>query len=306
MAPTDVKPTKSHSSLYRAAPEANARLLISDLSQDEKAVSAPIFETESERSDDRRLRRLSPSKARRLLSGHASSSQSQPDTASETRIQSPHASQRSKSSRSSDSSTRQLRAHSKIPDQQLTEAYFQLQLQQYINQHYRDDPFAVADLRSDATLSSLAQRIVRIRLQHRRSSRSGSGDRSHDVSVDTTEQQPEKVRRLFDWAMRKMMRDGYITLADSNDSKSGRASRNSDPNAPDLYHLATPEYLLRPLKKLLGNAVFASSHDSALPDVDALTARLRILDDRFRFVDRSLVQDSLALYHTRFAPIVID
>ncbi len=57
VAPTDVKPTKSHSSLYRAAPEANARLLISDLSQDEKAVSAPIFETESERSDDGRLRR---------------------------------------------------------------------------------------------------------------------------------------------------------------------------------------------------------------------------------------------------------
>lgn len=304
MAPTDVKPTKSHSSLYRAAPEANARLLISDLSQDEKAVSAPIFETEPERSDDGRRRRLSPGKARRMLSGHASSSQLQPDTVSETCIQSPHASQRSKSSRSSESSTRQLRAHSKIPDQQLTEAFFQLQLQQYISQHYRDSPFAVADLRSDATLSSLAQRIVRIRLQQRRSSR--SGDRLHDVSVDTTEQQPEKVRRLFDWAMRKMMQDGYITLADSNDSKPGRASRNSDASAADLYHLATPEYLLRPLNKLLGNTVFASSHDSVLPDVDALTARLRILDDRFRFVDRSLVQDSLALYHTRFAPIVID
>ena len=41
-------------------------------------------------------------------------------------------------------------------------------------------------------------------------------------------------------------------------------------------------------------------------DIDHLTARLRMLDDRFRFVNRSIVRDSLALHYSRCTPIVID
>uniref|UniRef100_V5EY47 CST complex subunit STN1 n=1 Tax=Kalmanozyma brasiliensis (strain GHG001) TaxID=1365824 RepID=V5EY47_KALBG len=288
---------------HRTAANVPARQLISDLSQDGKAVSAPAIEFEPEQ-DDFAKRRLSPDKARRLLLGHASSSQSQSDSAPAQQIPSSPSSEHSRLSHTSESGSRQLRTHGKIPDRQLTEAYFQLQLQQHISQQYRSQAFTISDLQSDADLSALARRLVRIRLQHRHTSR--SGDSSNGVSLGTTEQQAEKVRRLFEWAVRKMMQDGFIALADIGDPGDRRASKKGVASTADSYRLVTPEYLLRPLQKLLGTTLFVSPQDAASQDVDALATRLRILDDRFRFVDRSLVQDSLALYFTRYAPIVID
>lgn len=303
LAPGNAVPSDHRPALHRSAPKVPARQLISDLSQDGKAVSAPAIEPGAEQHDFVK-RRLSPDKARRLLLGHASSSQSQPDSASAKQTPSSPSSEHSRLSHTSESGSRQLRSHGKIPDRELTEAYFQLQLQQYISQQYRSQTFTISDLQSDADLSALAQRLVRIRLQHRHTSR--TGDHSNAVSLGTTEQQGEKTRRLFEWAVRKMMQDGFIALAETANLEDRRASRRGVASTADSYHLVTPEYLLRPLQKLLGNAVFAFPHDAALHDVEALATRLRILDDRFRFVDRSLVQDSLALYFTRYAPIVID
>ncbi|CDS00569.1 hypothetical protein, partial [Sporisorium scitamineum] len=208
---------------------------------------------------------------------------------------------RSSRARASDSGTRQLRAHAKIADRHLTESYFQLQLQQHISQHYRCHPFALSDLRSDSALSSLAQRLVSIRLRLRLASH--PADTSRIASLNTAEQHPKKIRRLFEWAIRKMMQDGFITLAERDDSSLLRANRGADPSSTDAYRLVTPEYLLRPLRKLLGTNGFASPNNAASHDTEELTARLRILDDRFRNIDRSLVQESLALYYARRAPL---
>lgn len=289
---------------HRTVPKGSARLLVSDLSPNENAAAVPMSRADSHRQDLKERLRLSRDEARRLISGAAPFSTPSPSPASASFLCSPQNSEHSRSSRASETSTRQLRAHAKIADRHLTEAYFQLQLQQHISQHYRSHPFSLSDLRSDTTLSSLAQRLVSIRLQCRLASR--SADTSRTASFDTSEQHSEKVRRLFEWAIRKMMQDGFITLAETDDSRLLKPNQTTDASSTDVYRLVTPEYLLAPLNKLIGNSGSASPCNAAAHDAEELTVRLRVLDDRFRNIHSSLVQDSLALYHARRAPIVID
>lgn len=287
---------------HRTVRQTTARLLVSDLSPNGNAVSAPTMQVNTGSKKCPERPRLPEEAARRLLSGNTLVS-SPPSTASSA-FPLPRANEPSRSSRSSESSARELRAPAKIADRKLTESYFQLQVQQHISRHHRSQPFALSDLQSDPTLSTLAQRLVRIRLQHRLASHSVASSRS--VSLDTTEQQLDKVCRLFEWAIRKMMHDGFITLADIDNSQQSISSRKGDRGSSEKYRLVTPEFLLRPLQTLLGNKVITSPHDAVSQDVDDLTTRLRILDDRFRNVDRCLVQDSLILYRARCTPIVID
>lgn len=288
-------PLKTHTS-------SSARRLISDLSQIEQDVPALVAEADDDESQktDVRRQRLSRDEARRLLSrdGPFSPSSAEVETISPAR--SLNASYHSCSSLPS---TRKLRSHDKIADHKLTEAYFQLQLQQHISLHHRSGPFFLSDLSSDANLASLADRLVRLHLQLRQSSR-----RTGTVKTGTSEQHAEKVKRLFEWAIRKMMRDGFITLSDLDQiGTSGRADAGvrSDTTA-ESYRLVTPEYLLPPLRNLLGGSMQATPLQQTAYDIDDLTTRLHILDDRFRFVSRSLVQDSLDMYNTRYAPIVIE
>ncbi|GAC96392.1 hypothetical protein PHSY_003972 [Pseudozyma hubeiensis SY62] len=280
------------------------RVLRSDVSPDANSVTAPAMHDDAEPKMDRSHRRRLPEElARKLLSG-GTAYPSPPESSSMSSPSLPRSSEPSILSRSSESNPRQLRAPTKVPDRNLTESYFQLQIQQHISQHYRSQPFSVSDLRSDSVLSTLAQRLVRIRLQHRLASRSNGA--MHSINSGTSEQQLDKIHRLFEWAVRKMMQDGFVTLADANCSERSGTFRHSNDGSCETYRLVTPEYLLRPLQTLLGNKTFMSPDDAAIQDVEQLATRLRILDDRFRNVDRCLVQDSLALYRARCTPIVID
>lgn len=291
-----------HKTRYGKMPRDRVRLLVSDPSQNDKAVASPMIPTNRENQDSTDRQRLQRDEARRLISGDAPFSM--PSSSSAPFSISSRTREHTRSSRASDASTRQLRAHAKIADRHLTESYFQLQLQQHISQHFQCQPFTLSDLRLDSALSSLAQRLVIIRLQRRLASR--SADASCSTSLNTTEQHPEKIRRLFEWAIRKMMQDGFVTLAEIDDSKALKAARKKDTTSTDVYRLVTPEYLLHPLKKLLGNSVSTLPCNAASHNAEELAARLRILDDRFRNITCSLVQDSLALYYARRAPIVID
>ncbi|KAJ9478321.1 hypothetical protein PHBOTO_001907 [Pseudozyma hubeiensis] len=281
-----------------------SRVLRSDVSPDGKSVTAPAMHDDAEPKMDHSDRRRLPGElARKLLSG-GTAFPSPPETSSMSSPSLPRSKEPSSLSRLSESNPRQLRAPTKVPDRNLTESYFQLQIQQHVSQHYSSQPFSVSDLRFDSVLSALAQRLVRIRLQHRLASRSDVA--RHGMTLGTGEQQLDKVHRLFEWAVRKMMQDGFVTLADANCSERSRTSRNSNDGSCEMYRLVTPEFLLRPLQTLLGNKTLTSPNDAAVQDVDQLATRLRILDDRFRNVDRCLIQDSLALYRARCTPIVID
>lgn len=281
-----------------------SRVLRSDVSLDGESVAARAVHDDAEpKMDHSDRRRLPEELARRLLSG-GTAFPSPPESSSMSSPSLPRSREPSSLSRSSESNPRQLRAPTKVPDCNLTESYFQLQIQQHVSQHYSSQPFSVSDLRSDSVLSTLAQRLVRIRLQHRLAARSDVA--MHGITLGTGEQQLDKVHRLFEWAVRKMMQDGFVTLADANCSERSRTSRNSNDGSREMYRLVTPEFLLRPLQTLLGNKTLTSLDDAAVQDVDQLATRLRILDDRFRNVDRCLIQDSLALYLARCYPIVID
>lgn len=295
-------PMAKQTTSHRAGRKTPARLILSDLSPNEKAASAPWILADPGQQSYAGRQRLSEETARRLLSGDTLLSSRSTHPASVPCPPREH--ERTQSSRSSKSIIRPLRAPAKISDQKLTESYFQLQVQQHISLHYHSQSFALSDLQIDKTLSTLAQRLVRIRLQHRLSARPAGS--SPDISLISTEQQQDKIHRLFEWAIRKMMQDGFITLADEDHSKQPRASHENDTDSSETYRLVTAEYLLRPLSLLLGNRLLVSPHDIAVQDVDDLLARLRILDDRFRNVDRCLFQDSLALYRVRCTPIVID
>ncbi|SJX61672.1 uncharacterized protein SRS1_12656 [Sporisorium reilianum f. sp. reilianum] len=286
LGPETKEPSAKHSTRPRIMPKDSARLLVSQLSPNDNAVAAPMIQADSDHQIPTERQRLSRDEARRLISGSAPFSTP---------------------SLLSASLSCSLRTGEHTQSSRATESYFQLQLQQHISQHYRCHAFALSDLCTDSDLSSLAQRLVSIRLQRRQASRSADTSHTRTASLDTAEQQPEKVRRLFEWAIRKMMHDGFIILAESDDSRLLTATRKTDPGSTDVYRLVTPEYLLHPLNKLLGNSHgFASPRDPASHDPDELAARLRILDDRFRNISSSLVQDSLALYYARRAPIVID
>ncbi|KAJ1028709.1 hypothetical protein NDA16_001875 [Ustilago loliicola] len=212
-------------------------------------------------------------------------------------------------SRSSQPNPRKLRTHDKIADHKLTESYFQLQLQQHISLRHHSEPFTLLDLSTDSNLGSLAGRLVRLRLQLRKGSRSVEESRrisSDKISKDTSEQHADKVKRLFECAIRKMMRDGFITLSESDQSGFSASATTGLSDHVESFHLVTPEYLLQPLRNLLGRNIKSTPLEAPACDIDDLTTRLRILDDRFRFVNRSLVQDSLDIYNARYAPIVID
>ena len=287
--------------LKKAATKVSARQLLSGLSQDENAMPAPLIQLDVGQQDSAERQRLSRDEARRLLSDDASFLPPPAKPVSKSLVDSPR---RSEDSRSAQASPRQLRSHDKISDRRLTESYFQLQLQQHITLHHCSGSFAISDLWSDANLSSLARRLVRIRLQSRLASR--SADTSRRLARDTSEQHTEKARRLFESATRKMMQDGFVTLAEVDQLKHFHAPTSSMARSADRYCLVTPEYLLRPLRKMLGNEASASPQNVGPDDIDHLTARLRMLDDRFRFVNRSIVRDSLALHYSRCTPIVID
>ncbi|SPO23062.1 uncharacterized protein UTRI_01740 [Ustilago trichophora] len=309
--PFDWKRLSSAKAAAKQVPESqtsssrlSARRILSDSSQDAKAVSAPMSNVDVSKQEVAKRQRLSRDEARRLLSSDVPVSWSSAHSTSMSHGDSPRGSERSRSSRSS---ARQLRAHDKISDHKLTESYFQLQLQQYISQRYPFQSFAISDLWSDAPLLSLARRLVHVRLQHRLASRYADSSRRITKDKDTSEQHAEKARRLFEWAIRKMMQDGFVTLAKAEQSELLRSSKKDIESSADRYCLVTPEYLLKPLRTLLGSSKAVESPQNAAPDdVDDIIARLRIYDDRFRYINRSLVQDSLALYYARCATIVID
>lgn len=283
----------------------SARCLLSDCSQDERAISASAMDFVAEEKGSAEMQRISRDEARKLLSGDAPFLFAISRATDVSQAEAPQSSERS---RSSQVTSRQLRAHDKISDRKLTESYFQLQLQQHITLRCRCNPFSISDLWSDKDLSSLARRLVRIRLQHRSASRSAG--HSRQLAKGTSEQHAEKSKRLFEWAVRKMMHDGFIALAETTpsltlDAPAPGTHEEAEVGA-DRYCLVTAEYLLKPLRLLLGSNVAASAHSAGSEDIDDLTARLRILDDRFRFVDRSMVQESLALLSAHRAPIVID
>ena len=265
----------------------------------DKAKSAPAVDIDETQPDFKGRERLSRDEARRLLSGEHSllpRSLSQPMAVSQTK--STRISERAHPSRAS---TRQLRTHDKIADRKVSESYFQLQLQQHISLQYRHRAFQISDLSADASIFSLALRLVRLRLQRRQISQ--SADISHRIIKDSSEQEAQKVRRLFEWAVRKMMQDGFITLGEADHPKPLSDLPKRSPGCVEWYRLVTPEYLLKPLRMLLGSRSCSSSESD---DIDVLTARLRCLDDRFRFVNRTLVQDSLALCRANREPIVIE
>ncbi|SNX83311.1 uncharacterized protein MEPE_02018 [Melanopsichium pennsylvanicum] len=276
----------------------SARPLVSRASPNDKAVPVPSINVLSERQGYADRHRLSANEARELLSNDQTWL-----PVELSKMPRPSSSRVNEQSRSTQIRTRQLRAHDKIADHKLTENYFQLQLQQHISFRFHCEPFTSSDLWSDAGLVRLARRLVSVRLQHRMASRSANKPRCD--TKDDFEHPSEKVRRLFEWAIRKMVQDGFITLSDA-DRPRQPFSRDSALSDADWYCLITPEYLLKPMRKVLGSKTTASTHGAALHDVDDLTARLRNLDDRFRFVNCSLVQDSLALYTAHRDPIEID
>ncbi|SPO24767.1 uncharacterized protein UTRI_01740_B [Ustilago trichophora] len=297
---------KQESGLQPSSLRLSARRLLSDSSQDEKAMSAPMVNPDVGKQEVTDRQRLSRDEARRLLSSDVPAPWSSAQSTSMPHGNSPQGSERS---RSSQANARQLRTHDKISDHKLTESYFQLQLQQHISHCYPLQSFAISDLWSDTALFSLARRLVRVRLQHRLASRYADSSRRIPKDKDTSEQHAEKARRLFEWAIRKMMQDGFVTLAEADQSESEfpKSSETDVASSADRYCLVTPEYLLKPLHKLLGSSkAVVSPQNAASNDVDDLIARLRIFDDRFRYINRSLVQDSLSLYYARCTPIVID
>lgn len=289
-------------SFTRISLETSARSLVTGAPTDDKAEPAPLSGNDEEQQSLQNMHRLSRDEARSLLSSDGPT----PSPSSESSL-SLHQSKcpaSSGTSLRSKAATRQLRAHDKIADCKLTESYFQLQLQQHISLRYQDHAFTLPDLISDAGLSSLARRLVRLRLQLRASSR--TVDKARRISSSGSEHQAEKVRRLFEWAMRKMMQDGFVTLADSDQPKHLSLSETNTSDSTEQYRLVTPEYLLDPVRRVLGSRLLQSPQIDSPDHIDHLTARLRLLDDRFRFLNRSIVSDTLTLCRERYAPIVID
>lgn len=257
---------------------------------------------EEQESLPARQQRLSRDEARKLL---CSSSPSSPPS-----MQQSITKQRSESPRKSEfphptpSRARQLRSHDKIADRDLTESYFRLQLQQHISLHFASHAFTIWDVRSHADLSGLAERLVRLRLEHRAGSAASHKPRRTPSS--SSEGEAEKVRRLYEWAIRKMMQDGFITVVESEQiERPPPSSRSAEANT-ERYCLVTPQYLLDPIRRIFASRRPTSPPDAGHDDVDEIAARLRHLDDRFRYVNRSIVQDTLTLYNSRYAPIVID
>ncbi len=286
-----------------AAQNTSARLLLIDPPSDDMAMPAPLIGVEQKDDTVPERQRLSHAEARKFLSSDAPFPS--PSSARSIAVSSSSSTRTGERSRPSQTSPRQLRSHDKIADRKLTESYFQLQLQHYITLRYRCDPFMSSDLWSDAALASLARRLVRLRMQHRLSSRSSDLSR-RSSSRDTREQHQDKVRRLFEWAIRKMMQDGFLSLSEPDRRRPASMSGPISSPAAEWYQLVTPEFLVKPLSRLLRSGQTGTTAVQDDVDVDHLTARLRILDDRFRYVSRSLVRDGLALYNARNAPIVID
>ncbi|SOV04348.1 uncharacterized protein UDID_02356 [Ustilago sp. UG-2017a] len=301
--------TSDHSAPSRKAhAKTSVRQLISELSQNEQSTPAMVADDADESQQNRTGgQRLSRDEARRLLSRNGPFSSSPAESESITPAKSLNDSSQPRSSRYS---ARKLRTHDKIADHKLSESYFQLQLQQHISLRHHSDSFTLSDLSSDGNLAALAGRLVRLRLQSRKSSRSSDRPRQIDkgeTSRNISEQPADKVKRLFEWAIRKMMRDGFITLSDSEQlGFTASAAVGLRSHDVESYRLVTPEYLLQPLRKLLGTSTKSKPLEDTACDIDDLTTRLRILDDRFRFVSRSIVQESLNMYNARYLPIVID
>ncbi len=120
---------------------------------------------------------------------------------------------------------------------------------------------------------------------------------THSAAQASSEQTSDKIRRLFEWALRKMMHDGFIVLSASTVPRSSTSGAANS----DSYRLVTPDYLLGFLRDIIG-----AVDSQPPPDHHHVLARLRSLDERFRFLNPPVVQDSIAVYLDRYAPIVLD
>lgn len=262
----------------------SARSLLTDASLEEGVDVLPSLASHRDKHEGISDTRLTRDEARKLL---ASDTPSSPIASSSAAIpvRPP----------SSGTSRRKLRSQAKIPDHSLTESYFQLQLQHHVVQHYPHRPFALSDLGASADLASLAHRLVDARMQSRSTTRRTHS--THSAAQASAEQTADKIRRLFEWALRKMMHDGFIVL----NASTGPKSSSSGATNSDSYRLVTPEYLSGFLRDIIGPV-----DSQPPPDHHHVLARLRFLDERFRFLNPPVVQDSIAVYLDRYAPIVLD
>lgn len=180
----------------------------------------------------------------------------------------------SRRSQERDPISRSLREQSKIPDKVLTGSYFRLQVQQLVSQHNVQDGilpiradrrFTLPDLMSNTDLCRTADRIV----------------------GNTSLVAPRSTRSLFEAAVRTMMQEGYILLAPQIDHPSRERQ--------DSYIKASPEYLQEFVQQVAGPTLrrWRSMNTSSI--IDGILARLRILDDRFRYLNRETISDTWTL-----------
>ena len=138
----------------------------------------------------------------------------------------------------SQASVRRLRHPRKLKDDRISDSYFRLQLQMRVGQRFHSKrvttrrpeeasplapqsspTFTVSDLTSDPDLWSLATRVVTLRMSQLAASRI----RASSESVQ------DKTLRLFQWAVRQMLSDGYIILApQSPDVRMVRGATDAD------------------------------------------------------------------------------
>jgi hypothetical protein len=179
-----------------------------------------------------------------------------------------------------DATKRLLLNAENLTDSRLTETHFRLQVKQYVDRHFRDSPyFRLSDITSQPSLYRLGQRIVEMRMK----------------SHLSTERQTDKVDRLFEWVLKKLMEDGLIVIADPKDSYLQFAKSESRHLGAKferhVYTLVTAEYLSKYIREVADPQGYAEGTNS----VDHLQSRLRMLDERFRFLSREIVQDAWSL-----------
>ncbi|KAI3493242.1 hypothetical protein L1887_42082 [Cichorium endivia] len=280
----DVKASLATQPTTTSLSRPSARSLLTDASLEHGVDVLPSFAPHRDKHESIPDTRLTRDEARKLL---ASDTPSSPIASTSGALP--------VLPRSSGTSRRKLRSQAKIPDHSLTESYFQLQLQHHIVQHYPHRPFALSDLGASADLASLAHRLVDARMQLRSTTRRTHA--THSAAQASSEQTSDKIRRLFEWALRKMMHDGFIVLSASTVPRSSTSGAANS----DSYRLVTPDYLLGFLRDIIG-----AVDSQPPPDHHHVLARLRSLDERFRFLNPPVVQDSIAVYLDRYAPIVLD
>lgn len=235
--------------------------------------------------------------------------------------------------KTSSTSRRQLRTPSKMRDSECTPSNLRLHVQKFLSDHCRssiayggtDQPptFTLRLLLRVKTLLDLAIRVSdrELRKRDQQLKRMGAPDQPPRPSG---EPRSEKTKRLVEWCLRQLLKDGYIVLsqgaASEAESLDDRIQLHSEQesapiqaldklekllypedhpalphsglNSGECYQLLTPALLVNPVRDVMTRLRYRG-----MPEIDytAATEQLRRTDQQWAYLNVDSVKEAAAL-----------